>query len=121
MRDFLSKRDHALRNSGSGEMKKSLGISASCKPSESICPDLVDVEEAADAESEVHVNGSASDGPVDGTSNGLVDGTSDRLLDGTSDGLVGGTSDGLVDGTSDGLLDGTIGTQYFDRNIRRVF
>ena len=39
-------------------------------------PDLLDVEETADPESEVHVDGSASDGPIDGTSDGLVDGTS---------------------------------------------
>jgi hypothetical protein len=75
-------------------------------------PDLLDVEETADPESEVHVDGSASDRLVDGASDGLVDGTSDRLVDGTSDGpsngLVDGTSDGLLDGTSDGLVVGEI-------------
>jgi hypothetical protein len=51
-------------------------LGGALEPSESICPDLLDVEEAADAESEVHVDGSASDGPIDGTSDGPVDGTS---------------------------------------------
>jgi hypothetical protein len=67
-------------------------------------PDLLDVEETADPESEVHVDGSASDRLVDGTSDRLVDGTSD----GPSNGLVDGTSDGLLDGTSDGLVVGEI-------------